>query len=117
MCMFDKSVITRAAALVLMAALVLPASAFAKGDKDDKAEKSAAPAVQLSIEEKDVAVQQIQKAKLSKDGVNTCISCHDAENEYPVFPFFKSKHAVVTDPRSQSSQLKPPPTRSASVMW
>jgi DmsE family decaheme c-type cytochrome len=100
--MFGRNAKPRAAwlALILAACLALPGIAAAKGDKDDKDDKKGAPKVQMTAEEKDAAVRQILQSKLSKDGANTCVSCHDAENEYPVFPIFKTKHAVATDPRT-----------------
>jgi DmsE family decaheme c-type cytochrome len=84
-------------ALILLACLALPGIAAAKDDKDDK---KGAPKAQMTAEDKDAAVRGILQSKVSKDLANTCVSCHDAENEYPVFPIFKTKHAVAADPRT-----------------
>jgi DmsE family decaheme c-type cytochrome len=100
--MFEKLLKPRATwfTLFLVASLAWPGHATAKGDKDDKDGKTTSPKVQLTIEEKDASVQKILHAKLSKEGANTCIGCHDVDNEYPVFPLFRTKHAVKSDPRS-----------------
>ena len=42
---------------------------------------------------------------------DTCVGCHDEEYEYPIYPLFKTKHAVVADPRTPFSNrlgLYPP---------
>jgi len=82
-------------ALIVGLSLILPTFA---ASKDDKKEKDAAPKVVMTAEEKDTKVDLIAKAKF-KDA-DTCVSCHDAENEYPVFPLFKTKHAVKADSRT-----------------
>jgi len=89
-------------ALILGISLLLPAYAASKADKEDKedakSDKKAVPTAMLTDEEKDAKLALIAKAKF-KD-IDACVSCHDAENEFPVFPIFKTKHAVKTDPRS-----------------
>jgi len=101
--MWNKFMKPRAAcfALILGISLALPvyaASKADKDDKDDKAAKKATPTVAMTPEEKEAKVALIAKAKF-KDA-DTCVGCHDAENEYPVFPLFKTKHSVTADPRS-----------------
>ncbi len=39
-------------------------------------------------------------ATYTKKGADSCIKCHDEDNEYPVFPIFKTKHAQPADPRT-----------------
>lgn len=72
-------------ALILGMSLLLPVHAADKAAMATDAEKEAKLAL-------------IAKAKYRD--TDTCVSCHDAENEYPVFPLFKTKHAVKADPRS-----------------
>jgi hypothetical protein len=79
-------------ALLLGMSLLLPVYAASKGDKevkDDKSDKKAVPAVALSDEDKQSRLELIAKAKF-KD-IDTCVSCHDAENEFPVFPIFQDQ--------------------------
>lgn len=64
------------------------------------AEKEKTEVVRKSAEQNEAAALALRQAPMSKNGVNTCISCHDEENEYPVFPLFKTKHAVKADARS-----------------
>jgi DmsE family decaheme c-type cytochrome len=60
--------------------------------KKDEAKLPATP------EEKEARVAELAKAKY-KDA-NTCVGCHDEEYQPPIFPIFKSKHGVLTDPRA-----------------
>ena len=62
--------------------------------------KKDAPKAPLTVAEKEAAVEQLKQAAFSKEGANTCVGCHDEENEYPIFPLFKTKHAVTADPRT-----------------
>lgn len=90
-----------AAWLVLVLGLAFASQtclAAKKADDDDKPASSAA--MKWSPEEKDSAVQKALQGKMSKSGVDTCVGCHDAENEYPVFPLFNTRHAVKADPRT-----------------
>ncbi len=105
--MFEIMKKRRAAWLAALLALGLAASvtAAAKGkdkdeDKDDKSDKSASTWVRKSADENDAAMLKLRGSPFSKDGADTCLNCHDEENEYPVFPLFKTKHAVKADPRS-----------------
>ena len=49
---------------------------------------------------KEAAVERLKQTAFSKEGANTCVGCHDEDNEYPIFPLFKTKHAVGADPRA-----------------
>jgi len=42
----------------------------------------------------------------SKKGADTCLKCHDEDNEYPVMPIFKTKHGERNDPRSPMATLQ-----------
>jgi len=42
----------------------------------------------------------------SKKGADTCLKCHDEDNEYPVLPIFKTKHGALNDPRSPMAKLQ-----------
>ena len=86
--------------VILTLGLLASAQTFAKKDNDDEDEKPAASAVQKTAEEKEAAVLKIREGKYARDGADTCVGCHDEENEYPVWPIFKTKHAVKADARS-----------------
>ena len=98
--MFRKIASQRAALFLLVfgMALLAPAQAADKEDKEDKAKQVSW--VRMALEQKESAVEKLKQAPLSKKGVDTCVNCHDEENEYPVFPIFMTKHAVKADPRS-----------------
>jgi len=87
-------------ALLLGLALTSPLRAAEKGADTDDAPKARLSFVGKSLEDKAAAVDMIRQGKMSKDGANTCLGCHDEENEYPILPLFKTKHAVKADPRS-----------------
>ena len=42
----------------------------------------------------------------STKGADTCLKCHDEDNEYPVLPIFKTKHGERNDPRSPLAKLQ-----------
>jgi DmsE family decaheme c-type cytochrome len=100
--MFKKILKPGAACLALLLGLGLSTSAVsAKEDKEDKASKTSSSLIsQWSPEEKDSAVQTALQSKKSKDGVETCVNCHDAESTFPIYPLFNTKHAVKADARS-----------------
>ena len=105
--MFETIIKHRAAwlAVILSLGLLVSTGAAAKGkaakdDDDDKADKTAVTLLQKPADEKEAAMLKLKDAKFSRDGADTCIGCHDEENEYPVFPLFKTKHAVKADPRT-----------------
>jgi DmsE family decaheme c-type cytochrome len=97
--MFEKIVKTRAALLAI--SLVMAFSpALQAADKADKAKKEKGSSwVRMALDEQAAAVAAVDQAKYSKDGADTCVSCHDEENEYPIFPIFNTKHAVKADLR------------------
>lgn len=42
----------------------------------------------------------------SEKGADTCLKCHDEDNEYPVLPIFKSYHATLQDQRTPMAQMQ-----------
>ena len=42
----------------------------------------------------------------STKGADTCLKCHDEDNEYPVLPIFKTKHGEINDDRSPMASLQ-----------
>jgi DmsE family decaheme c-type cytochrome len=92
--MFEKMKKHRAAwlAAIFSMSLLAPVQAAEK-------EKATAPVARKTADAHEAAAIALKKAPYSKDGANTCVGCHDEENEYPIFPIFKTKHAVKTDPR------------------
>jgi DmsE family decaheme c-type cytochrome len=47
-----------------------------------------------------------QDREYSPKGADTCLKCHDEDNEYPVLPIFKTKHGELNDPRSPMAKLQ-----------
>lgn len=94
--MSGKHAISWAARLAVVLGLAL-ATPILAADKDDDDKGSSW--VRMTLEQQDAALAHLKDAKYSKDGADTCVGCHDAENEYPIFPLFKTKHAVKADPR------------------
>lgn len=45
-------------------------------------------------------VSLLDRGNFSKKGADTCIKCHDEDNEYPVMPIFATKHGQVADKRT-----------------
>jgi DmsE family decaheme c-type cytochrome len=93
------------ASLALIWGLSITAPATLAQEADTKAEKQPAkPAVSLLQrwlpEEKSKAVQDVLAGKASREGVDTCTTCHDEDSEYPVFAIFKTKHGTKADPRA-----------------
>jgi DmsE family decaheme c-type cytochrome len=86
-------------AVILSLGLLVSNQTVAK-DKEAKEVKPAAPLVRKTADDHEAAVLQLWKAPYSRDGVDTCVGCHDEDNEYPVFPLFKTKHAVKEDART-----------------
>ena len=60
----------------------------------------AASAALVAPMSKAAAVERLKQTPYSKEGANTCVGCHDEDNEYPIFPLFKTKHAAAADPRT-----------------
>lgn len=97
--MFMKTAARRAALLAVVLGMALIAPTLA-AEKTAKAKEQTSSWVRMMLEEQEAAVEKLKQAPFSRKGVDTCVSCHDEENEYPVFPIFKTKHAVKADPRS-----------------
>lgn len=100
-------------ALLLAVSLATPAFAAKKSkDDDEKEEPTAAasasgtpakvdlkrPPVPTTPEQQQERLELLSQQKY-KD-IDTCVGCHDAENEYPIFPIFKTKHGVTADSRT-----------------
>ncbi len=47
-----------------------------------------------------------KKPSYSKKGADTCLKCHDEDNDYPVLPIFKTKHGERNDTRSPMATLQ-----------
>ncbi len=54
----------------------------------------------------DEATTKKKDAKFSKKGADTCLKCHDEDNEYPVLPIFYTKHGERNDGRSPMATLQ-----------
>lgn len=50
--------------------------------------------------------EEQKNREYSKKGADTCLKCHDEDNEYPVLPIFKTKHGELNDPRSPMAKLQ-----------
>ena len=48
----------------------------------------------------------VQPGTYTEKGADTCIKCHDEDDEYPVFDIFKTKHAQQGDKRSPFAGLQ-----------
>ena len=48
----------------------------------------------------------IQPGTYTEEGADTCIKCHDEDDEYPVFDIFKTKHGQQGDKRSPFAGLQ-----------
>ena len=51
-------------------------------------------------------VQPNSSPGYSEKGADTCLKCHDEDNEYPVLPLFKTKHGALNDARSPMAGLQ-----------
>ena len=51
-------------------------------------------------------VAESASSNYSEKGADTCIKCHDEDNDYPIFPIFFSKHGVMSDSRTPMAQLQ-----------
>ncbi len=72
---------------------------LAHGAKDDDEELSGV-ALPTTPEEAQAALEKIAQAPLTEKGADTCLKCHDEDNVPPIYPIFKTKHAVKSDPRT-----------------
>ena len=48
----------------------------------------------------------IHQGDWSKKGADTCLKCHDEDNEVPVVPIFQTKHGRAADPASPFAGLQ-----------
>ena len=48
----------------------------------------------------------LQPGTYTEEGADTCIKCHDEDDEYPVFDIFKTKHATRGDKHSPFAGLQ-----------
>jgi DmsE family decaheme c-type cytochrome len=60
----------------------------------------------LSIEESGGVEGMLEPGTYTEEGADTCIKCHDEDDEYPVFDIFKTKHAFKGDKRSPFAGLQ-----------
>lgn len=85
---------TTAMLAVLALSLLLPLAAQAA---DDEEEESRYP---QTLEDRIAAVEQKFEADYTEEGTDECLKCHDEDSEFPIFPIFKTKHAVRADERT-----------------
>jgi len=63
--------------------------------------------VSLSVQAADADKTQGKNVvSFSSKGADTCLKCHDEDNEYPVLPIFKTKHGERGDSRSPMAGLQ-----------
>jgi DmsE family decaheme c-type cytochrome len=97
--MLKKIVKSRAGWLALILGLALISPGWAADKEDDEEEEKKPAKVRMTPEEQEAALEIVAQADFK--GSDKCLSCHDEEYvEFPVFPLFRTKHAVVADPRS-----------------
>ena len=103
--MFENILKPRAAwlALILGMSLLLPVYAADEADNGETVKKidMKRPPRPITPEEKAERVDLLAKGRYVD--ADTCVGCHDEEYEYPIYPLFKTKHAVVADPRTPFS--------------
>jgi DmsE family decaheme c-type cytochrome len=85
---------------LVLCGLLTVASAYA--GKTAPAKQPAGAGSQVS----DAAPPSVSAVEYSPKGADTCIKCHDEDEEYPVFDIFKTKHAMKGDPRVPFSGLQ-----------
>lgn len=98
--MFNTLTRNRILELLLIAVFALASPMLYAADDDDEEEDEATPKVRMTFEQAEEKVQEVLGAPAAKKGADSCLKCHDEENEYPVMPLFKTKHATAADPRS-----------------
>ena len=81
---------------IILAALCAAAPPLLAGETGDP----------LTIEAAEAAVQAVDQGDYTGRGADSCQKCHDEDNEYPVLPIFKTKHAVSTDERTPFAGLQ-----------
>jgi DmsE family decaheme c-type cytochrome len=62
------------------------------------AKKTEEAGLPVTLEEKEARLEELAKGKYV--GAGTCLGCHDEDYEPPLFPIFKTKHAVIADART-----------------
>jgi len=50
--------------------------------------------------------EKVSANSYTKKGADTCIKCHDEDNNFPVFPIFKTKHGQPADLRTPFANLQ-----------
>ena len=83
---------------ILLTALGTTSPLLHAADDDEDLEDT--PRVKMTQEQAQLAVEGVLSAPSAEKGADSCLKCHDEDNEYPVMPLFKTRHAVATDPRS-----------------
>ena len=53
-----------------------------------------------------IAADDEKTPEYSRKGADTCLKCHDEDNEYPVMPIFRSGHGETLDARSPMAILQ-----------
>ena len=81
--------------LLLLIALSTAAPLLHAADDEDDDER-----VSMTLEEAEATVQQVLQAAPTTKGADSCLKCHDEDNDYPIMGLFKTRHATVADPRS-----------------
>ena len=64
------------------------------------------PEAGMTDETAEAAVLAVEQGDHTRRGADTCLKCHDEDNEYPVYPIFKTKHAVAADERTPFAGLQ-----------
>ena len=78
---------------MLILVLISPLLWAAEDEEDEKPGR-------LTPEQAAEQVQRVMNADPATKGADTCLKCHDEDNEYPVMPLFKTRHANPADSRS-----------------
>ncbi len=84
----------------LLSGTVLPLAVL--GTAPLSAQEAAPPAPGLDA--LTAQVERVLAAPMARKGADSCLKCHDEDNEVPVMPLFRTKHAVTADPRTPLAQ-------------
>lgn len=89
-------------AVLLLTGLAFSVAVFAQESP------APAPAAEAVTKPAEAAAQPASNlaSSYSEKGADTCIKCHDEEEEYPVFDIFKTKHGQQKDKRSPFAGLQ-----------
>lgn len=102
-------------ALLLLASLVFGIPVFAETPPPSAESSTPAAGVSSPPAEETAPAAEMTAAPAENEGpiftekgADTCLKCHDeeADAELPVFPIFKTKHAIRSDPRSPFAGLQ-----------